>query len=82
MGCNVSVLDTVPGRKGSENAKTLTERRMTSESMKNPTDNGTAKFDPRLPLTVRQKFNIMKSWKGIARHMSETGILMFLRYVK
>lgn len=44
-----------------------------------PQENGNAKFDERLPLTVRQRFNIMKSWKGIARNIEETGILMFLR---
>lgn len=42
-------------------------------------ENGNVKFDRRLPLTVRQKFNIMKSWKGIARNIEEAGILMFLR---
>ncbi len=35
--------------------------------------------DPRLPLTVRQKFNISKSWKGIARAMESTGISMFVK---
>jgi hypothetical protein len=36
-------------------------------------------IDPRLPLTVRQKFNISKSWKGIARAMESTGISMFVK---
>ncbi|XP_054153956.1 neuroglobin-like [Oppia nitens] len=35
--------------------------------------------DPRLPLNVRQKFNISKSWKGIARAMERTGITMFVK---
>ncbi len=35
--------------------------------------------DPRLPLNVRQKFNISKSWKGIARAMESTGISMFVK---
>ena len=35
--------------------------------------------DPRLPLNVRQKFNISKSWKGIARAMEQTGITMFVK---
>ncbi|GFU37081.1 neuroglobin [Nephila pilipes] len=35
--------------------------------------------DPRLPLTARQLFSITKSWKGIARAMEPTGIIMFVR---
>lgn len=72
MGCNVSVLDGTLSRK-----KTGSFHKKHIETIQNPP---TDKFDPRLPLTVRQKFSIMKSWKGIARNMSETGILMFLRY--
>ncbi|KAI2801269.1 hypothetical protein RDWZM_009511 [Blomia tropicalis] len=36
-------------------------------------------LDPRLPLNVRQKFNLSKSWKGIAREMDMTGVLMFVK---
>ncbi|XP_069190457.1 neuroglobin [Procambarus clarkii] len=35
--------------------------------------------DPRLPLTARQKFNIIKSWKGIARAIEPTGVYMFVK---
>ena len=35
--------------------------------------------DPRLPLTVRQRFSIVKSWKGISRAMESTGIYMFVK---
>ncbi|XP_015916913.1 neuroglobin [Parasteatoda tepidariorum] len=35
--------------------------------------------DPRLPLTAKQLFNISKSWKGIARAMEPTGVIMFVR---
>lgn len=35
--------------------------------------------DNRIPLTVRQKFNISKSWKAIARAMEQTGVSMFVR---
>lgn len=35
--------------------------------------------DPRLPLTVRQRFSIIKSWKGISRAMESTGIYMFVK---
>ncbi|KAF0298124.1 hypothetical protein FJT64_004503 [Amphibalanus amphitrite] len=37
--------------------------------------------DPRLPLTVRQRFSIVKSWKGISRAMESTGIYMFVNDV-
>ena len=37
--------------------------------------------DPRLPLTVRQKFKLQKSWKGVRREMKSTGLELFLRYV-
>ncbi|KAH9417465.1 neuroglobin-like [Dermatophagoides pteronyssinus] len=40
---------------------------------------GNKTFDPRLPLTVKQKFNLSKSWKGISREMEMTGVLMFVK---
>ncbi|XP_070577476.1 neuroglobin-like [Ptychodera flava] len=36
-------------------------------------------IDKRLPLTTRQRFQITKSWKGIARNMENTGKSMFMR---
>ncbi|XP_031339684.1 uncharacterized protein LOC116168155 [Photinus pyralis] len=38
-----------------------------------------APTDPRLPLTARQKYTIVASWKGISRAMESTGMNMFLR---
>lgn len=35
--------------------------------------------DPRLPLTARQKYTMMASWKGISRAMQSTGIHMFIK---
>lgn len=35
--------------------------------------------DPRLPLTAKQKYSMVASWKGIARALEPTGIYMFLR---
>ncbi|XP_045103583.1 neuroglobin-like isoform X2 [Portunus trituberculatus] len=35
--------------------------------------------DPRLPLTARQRFNIIKSWKGISRAIEPTGVNMFVK---
>lgn len=34
--------------------------------------------DPRLPLTARQKYSMVASWKGISRAMETTGICMFI----
>lgn len=38
-----------------------------------------APVDPRLPLTAKQKFNMLASWKGISRAMESTGVYMFLK---
>lgn len=38
-----------------------------------------APTDPRLPLTAKQKYNMLASWKGISRAMESTGVYMFLR---
>lgn len=35
-------------------------------------------LDPRIPLTAKQKFNMVKSWKGINRALQPTGVYMFL----
>ncbi|KAL0280694.1 UNVERIFIED_CONTAM: hypothetical protein PYX00_001913 [Menopon gallinae] len=35
--------------------------------------------DPRLPLTAKQKYSLVASWKGISRAMEPTGICMFLK---
>ncbi|XP_048515925.1 neuroglobin-like [Athalia rosae] len=38
-----------------------------------------AATDPRLPLTARQKYTIIASWKAVARAMEPTGIYMFVK---
>lgn len=35
--------------------------------------------DPRLPLTARQKYTMVASWKGISRAMEPTGVNMFIK---
>lgn len=35
--------------------------------------------DPRLPLTAKQKYSMVASWKGISRAMEKTGICMFIK---
>lgn len=37
--------------------------------------------DARLPLTARQKYSMVASWKGISRAMEPTGINMFIKWV-
>ncbi|KAF5285387.1 hypothetical protein FQR65_LT13239 [Abscondita terminalis] len=37
-----------------------------------------APTDPRLPLTARQKYTMVASWKGISRAMEPTGVYMFV----
>lgn len=39
------------------------------------------KQDPRLPLTDRQKYIMISSWKGVQRAMEDTGVNMFLQLV-
>ncbi|KAK4887829.1 hypothetical protein RN001_004100, partial [Aquatica leii] len=38
-----------------------------------------APTDPRLPLSAKQKYTMVASWKGISRAMEPTGVHMFLR---
>ncbi|XP_072383397.1 neuroglobin-like [Diabrotica undecimpunctata] len=35
--------------------------------------------DSRLPLTAKQKYSMLASWKGISRAMESTGVCMFLK---
>jgi hypothetical protein len=32
-----------------------------------------------LPLTAKQKYSMMASWKGISRAMEPTGVYMFIK---
>lgn len=36
-------------------------------------------LDPRLPLTAKQKYSMIASWKGISREMEKTGVNMFVK---
>ncbi|XP_059622856.1 neuroglobin-like [Phlebotomus argentipes] len=35
--------------------------------------------DSRLPLTAKQKYTMLASWKGISRAMEQTGVCMFIK---
>ncbi|KAK1137395.1 hypothetical protein K0M31_001906 [Melipona bicolor] len=37
--------------------------------------------DPRLPLTAKQKFTVMASWKAVSRKLETTGVVMLLRII-
>ncbi|XP_070181500.1 neuroglobin-like isoform X2 [Littorina saxatilis] len=54
---------------------------------KNGPQNKVANFsnvvvDDRLPLSVRQCFRLIQSWRAIKRNISETGVEMFIRLFK
>uniref|UniRef100_A0A6B2E8W4 Putative hemoglobin-like flavoprotein n=1 Tax=Phlebotomus kandelakii TaxID=1109342 RepID=A0A6B2E8W4_9DIPT len=38
-----------------------------------------ASMDSRLPLTAKQKYSMLASWKGISRAMEPTGVCMFIK---
>lgn len=68
MGCELSKLATTKSRNQAGN----------DDSSPPPP----AATDPRLPLTARQKFTVIASWKAVSRALEPTGIYMFIRYVK
>jgi len=35
--------------------------------------------DPRIPMTAKQKYSLVASWKGIHRALETTGVLMFVK---
>lgn len=35
--------------------------------------------DPRLPLTARQKYSLVASWRAINRALEPTGVAMFIK---
>ncbi|XP_015171666.1 PREDICTED: neuroglobin-like isoform X2 [Polistes dominula] len=65
MGCELSKLTATKSR--NQNAR---------EASPPPPQNTT---DPRLPLTARQKFTVMASWRAVGRALEATGIYMFIR---
>lgn len=42
-------------------------------------NSGIPNADPRIPMTAKQKYSIVASWKGIHRALEPTGILMFVK---
>lgn len=40
---------------------------------------GPPPVDSRLPLTAKQKYTMVASWKGISRAMEPTGVNMFIK---
>ncbi len=35
--------------------------------------------DPRIPMTAKQKYSLVASWKAIHRALETTGVLMFVK---
>lgn len=68
MGCELGKL-----------AKASQEERERENDLNGPPVNH--QTDPRLPLTAKQKYGMIASWKGIARAMGPTGVYMFIKYV-
>lgn len=66
MGCELGKL-----------AKSGGDKKKEVENLNDPP--APAAPDPRLPLTARQKYTMVASWKGIARAMEPTGITMFIK---
>lgn len=66
MGCELGKL---AGRGNADNHNKLDDVGGTAPAL----------VDSRLPLTAKQKYNMMASWKGISRAMESTGVYMFLR---
>lgn len=64
MGCKLGKLKSNSDQK--KNSATLRNGPPTSEP------------DQRLPLTARQKYSMVASWKGISRAMEPTGVHMFI----
>ncbi|XP_051176481.1 neuroglobin-like [Leptopilina boulardi] len=63
MGCKLSKL-----------ASSTTQNQSGRDSPPPP-----AATDPRLPLSARQKYTIIASWKAVARSMETTGVYMFIK---
>ena len=72
MGCPLS-------KSGDDSDRRNKQSDGAPDPLKSEENIGNKTVDPRLPLTVRQKFNLSKSWKGISREMEMTGVLMFVK---
>ncbi|XP_014612503.1 PREDICTED: neuroglobin-like [Polistes canadensis] len=66
MGCELSKL-------------TATKSRNQSDREASPPPPPQTTVDPRLPLTARQKFTVMASWRAVGRALESTGVYMFIR---
>ncbi|KAK7103554.1 uncharacterized protein [Littorina saxatilis] len=80
MGCLNAKVDNDPrvgnGKAGGPNGTATTK----TFSAGDPGGGGGGEaVDPRSPLDGRQIFKLKQSWKGIKRHMEDTGVEMFLR---
>jgi len=72
MGCTGSKDDRDGGGGGGPNKS---DRNNTS----GPSGSSSAYADPRIPMTAKQKYSIVASWKGISRAIEPTGVCMFVK---
>ncbi|XP_045480367.1 neuroglobin-like [Harmonia axyridis] len=66
MGCELGKL--------AKSGSSSTKNQKTEEAVALP-----VQVDSRLPLTAKQKYNMLASWRGISRAMESTGVTMFLK---
>lgn len=50
-----------------------------SQSNSDPLTRPPPATDPRSPLTAKQQYCMLASWKGIYRQIEKTGVLLFIR---
>lgn len=80
-GRRKDVVDNQPIKMGCELSKlTATKSRNQNAREGSPPPPQTT-TDPRLPLTARQKFTVMASWRAVGRALEPTGVYMFIRFV-
>ncbi|XP_076043576.1 uncharacterized protein LOC143026671 isoform X2 [Oratosquilla oratoria] len=65
---------------GCQLTKAMAGRKQKKKEVLVPDPPSPEPLDSRLPFTAKQKFNMVKSWKGIARAMEPTGVYMFLSF--
>ena len=73
MGCRGSKED------GDEGGTGVGKNGESKNNPGGPSGTTLASVDQRIPMTAKQKYSIVASWKGIHRAMEPTGIFMFVK---
>ena len=77
MGCELTKL-AARGPRSSSSAADVKDAKVAAVLDSAPPPPSAA-LDPRLPLTARQKYSMVASWKGISRALEPTGVYMFIK---